>query len=226
MKLTTIFTTLIVAFACSVQLQADITIDNYTAGSTLTQFGTGTTGNTTMSASILGGQRAESITVTAQGGNEFFGTLGFSGNMDVAQGSLDQIFGGVTYSNFSNLDMTEGGLNDSFELGFLSSDFNGPIDGVVSLTVDDGITSSTLFVTVPPSSSLPQNELVNFSSFGGVDFSSVDSISLNFNFENHAGRDFELGLFSATTSSVPEPTTGMLLCGLGSMLLLRRQRRA
>ena len=223
MKFTSIFTVLFAMVMAPLCVNADITIDTYTAGTTLTQFGAGTASQTTFDASILGGQRDETIVVTPQGTNdEFFGTLGFSGEMDVAQGSQDQIFGSVVYDNFAPTDMTEGGLNDSFELGFLSSDINAELSNVVSLTVGSGANFATQFVTVPSNDVLPQNVLVDFSSFAGVDMTAIDSVALNFNFAGNPGRDFELGLFSAT-KAIPEPASGIIVA-VGLLAMARRRR--
>ena len=56
---------------------AEIVVDNYTAGSTIAQFGPGTFNQTTVSGSILGGSRDDSLTVRNLGGNEFFGNSGW-----------------------------------------------------------------------------------------------------------------------------------------------------
>ena len=216
----------VVAVAIPIGLSADIMIDNYTAGTPLGQFGAGTANQTTVDVSILGGERDETITVTAQGGSEFFGVMGFGGAMDVGQGSLDQIFGGVTYDDFGPLDFTEGGTNNSFELGLISSDINAELTDVISLTVASGLNSATHFISVPANSILPVTVYVDFSNFAGVNMTMVDSLSLNFDFAGHAGRDVEVGLFSATANPVPEPGMG-LLAGIGFLAFigLRRRRR-
>ncbi|MGI9519450.1 MAG: hypothetical protein ACR2NP_20530 [Pirellulaceae bacterium] len=204
--------------------RADVVIDDYSAGTPLTQLGIGSALNTTIDASILGSNRDETVTVTDQGGGEFFGTIGFSGAMDVAQGSLDQINGSVGYSNFSDIDLTQGGFNDVFELRFLSSDINADLAGVVSVTATSDGSSATQFATVPSNAGLPQSVYLNFTDFVGVDFMNIDSISLNFDFANNPGRDVELGLFSAT-NSIPEPI-GTLIIGvcLAGWLQTRRRR--
>ena len=145
--------------------------------------------------------------------------------MDVAQGSQDQINGGVVYNSFGTIDFTDGGVNDAFELGFLSSDINAPLTNVVSLEVSSGGTSFSQFVTVPANSTLPQNVFVDFATFAaaGVDLTAVDSIALNFDFAGNPGRDFEIGLFSATSSAVPEPTGALL--AIGMLALVYRRKR-
>lgn len=224
MKFTAITAIVFSLFLLPQTAHADIVIDDYTAGMTLTQMNVGTAMNTTMDASILGNNRDETVTVTDQGGGEFFGTIGFSGALDVAQGSLDQINGSVGYSNFSDIDLTEGGLNDVFELRFLSSDINADLAGVVSVTATSGGSSATQFATVPANAGLPQSVYLNFGDFAGVNFNEIDSVSLNFDFANNPGRDIELGLFSATTL-IPEPA-GALFIGvcLAGWVQTRRRR--
>ena len=215
---------LFASISISPNVNAAITIDDYTAGNTLSQFGVGTKNSMTVDVSILGNQRMETLTVTAQAGNEFFGAMGFTGEMDVAQGSSDQIIGGVSYSNFGTLDLTEGGINDVFELGFISSDIDAALTDVVSITVTSGASMATRQITVPANSSLPQDLLVSFSHFAGVDMTAVDSVSLDFDFTGNPGRDFELGLFSARSSAVPEPAA-LLIMGLGLFAFIGLQRR-
>lgn len=225
MKFTTIFATLIaLVLIVPAVANAEIIIDNYTAGTTLRQEGAGTTTQDTVDGSILGGQRRDSLTVTPQGNNdEFFGTVGFNGALDVAQGSQDRIFGSATYNSFGTIDFTEMGANDSFLLRFVSSDINAPLANVVSVTATSGINSSTQSVTVPANAGLPADILLSFSSFAGVDFTAIDSVSVNYDFAQNPGRDLEVGLFSAT-ASVPEPATG-LLAGLVTLGLIGRRRR-
>lgn len=223
MKFTSIFAVLFAVLIVPAATQAEIVIDSYTAGTTLTQFGLGTASQTTIDGSILGGERDESITVTDQGGSEFFGILGFTGDLDVAQGSLDQVIGSVLYDNFGTLDLTQGGMNDSFELGFLSSDIDASITDVISVTVTSGTSTATRFVSVPPSSVLPKDVFVKFASFTGVDLTAVDAVELGFDFSSQPGRDFELGSFSVT-HSIPEPATGFLAL-VGMLALIGRRRR-
>ena len=80
---------------------ADITIDRYTTGSTLAQIGAGTSNQTTVHTSILGGERDTTLTVADLGGSEFFGVVGFGGQLQLAQGNNDQIQGSLLYNNFS-----------------------------------------------------------------------------------------------------------------------------
>ncbi len=228
MKFTSICAILFAALTLAIDVSASIVIDNYTAGDSITLTAPGTESQVTTDASILGNARVDTLTLTNTA-SPFFGTIGFNGVLDVAQGAADQVNGSVTYSNFGTtgiIDITEGGINDAFELGFLTSDINSPLSNVVSVTATsaNGATD-TQFVTVPASSGLPADVLLSFDAFdSAVDFTTLDSVSLNFDFASAPGRDLGVGLFSAV-NSVPEPTTG-LICGIAAVgMVVRRRRR-
>ena len=57
---------------------ANITIDEYTAGSTIARFTAGTSNQFSLSGDILGGQRNDSLTLRDLGGDQFFGIMGFN----------------------------------------------------------------------------------------------------------------------------------------------------
>lgn len=222
MKFTPILTGLLaLALMMPGVASADITIDNYSAGSILAQFGAGTNSKQTNDGSILGGQRDETVTVVNPNG--FFGTIGFGSQMSIAQGTSDQINGSLTYNNFGTIDLTSGG-NSRFSLNVLSSDLNQAIPGVLSITAATAGSTATQALTVPASSGLPQTIHANFSDFAGIDFSQVTSLSLNFDFQDAPGRDISVGSFSAT-SAVPEPGSLTLLAGLAMIGIARRRRR-
>jgi len=200
---------------------ADILIDDFNDGAALVQVGVGTSNFTTFGG-MLGGERDESVTVTDQGGDEFLGALGFSGFLQITQGADDEINGGLTYDNFSSFDLTDNGVLNSFELNFTGSDINSDLSGVISITAVSGANSSTQFITVPANSNLPQPGFLIFSDFAGVDFTQLDSISLNFDFASNAGRDLKIGSFSAVF--IPEPSS-LVLIGICMIGCLNRRRR-
>jgi hypothetical protein len=200
--------------------EADLVIDNFAAGSTLLQFGAGTTTGTTTGGVILGGERAESLTVRAGG---FFGIAGFGpGGVSVAQSVNDQIAGSFEYSNFSPIDFTANGFN-KFRIRFQATSSSAPVTNALSVTVTSGASTSTAFFDLPGNSGLPAPTYVYFNQFSGVDFTNIDSVKLAFDFAGQPGHTFAISRFTLT--AIPEPATGMLAviggCGIG---LLRRRR--
>lgn len=213
----------------SSSIHAAIIIDDYSAGDPMAQFGAGTTPDSTNDpGSILGDTRDASITVRDLGGVEDHGTLTFTDDVSIGQGSEDQIKGALTYDGFSNYDMSQGGANTRFLLTVVSSDSAVPLTEVVSLTVVSGGNVDKEFITIPSAAELaggPKSVYLDFDAFETVDFESLDSIILAFDFENHPGRDVKLAIFGAT-SSVPEPSGGVLLSVMGLLALLRHRRRS
>ncbi|MFK7765670.1 MAG: PEP-CTERM sorting domain-containing protein [Mariniblastus sp.] len=222
MKLQPVFLAIVVLLCASFSnSHADILIDSFTDGNPLTKFGVGSASGSTTASSILGGQRDESLTVRNLGGDEFFGAFGFGGEWSVGQGSNDQMFGELVYDDFTSFDLTDGGMNSRFSIGFQTSDTTDPIPDVLSVTAISGATSATQFLTIPSNTAAPAELLVDFSQFGGVNFTQLDSIRLDVDFgPSQAGRDFEISRFSA----VPEPATAGVV-GLGGLFVLLRRRR-
>ncbi len=211
-------TFLLFAFTASI-LSAQTIIDDFSDGVPLIQLGMGTNLQTTLGGGILGGERDESLTVGIGG---TIGTLAANnGNLIVQQGAADQISGSIVYDNFSGVDLTSSGFSSLFALDFVSSDASTPLTDVLSISVTSGGTTANNFVTVPDSSSLGV-ATVDFASFTGIDFTSVDAISLNFDFATAPGRDFFINSFS--TTAVPEPSSAVL-CGLAVGGFLTRRRR-
>jgi len=209
-------TFLIFGFATSI-LSAQIIIDDFNSGAPLVQQGPGTNTQIIFGPGILGDQRDE--TVTAQ----FIGTLAANnGALIVQQGPTDQISGSIVYDDFPVVDLTSGGQSSSFALDFVSSDAPTPLSNVLSIIVTSGGNSATSFVTVPSTNNLGV-ATVDFASFSGVDFTSVDSISLVFDFATEPGRDFSIDTFE-TVATVPEPTGFGLCCLVAIGNLLRRRR--
>jgi hypothetical protein len=162
---------------------ASILIDNFSAGQTLSQFGMGTNSQITFSNSVFGGERVDTVNVRDLGGDEFFGVLGFGGDFSIGQGANDRIHGSLLYNNSKNFDMTEGGLNDHFVFTFSSNDLDSELAKVLQLAVTSNGTRQIVDITIPQSSSLPSAVQLGFSDFNMIDFTQVDSISLNFDFE-------------------------------------------
>ncbi|MFK7765671.1 MAG: PEP-CTERM sorting domain-containing protein [Mariniblastus sp.] len=200
-------------------VHADIVIDTFDDGNTIVRTTVGTTTQGTTASSILGGQRDDSLTLVALGGDEFIGSMGFGGELTLSQGSLDQINGSLVYDNFANFDMTDGGINTAFAFDFVSSDAPATISDVLSVTAVSGGTSVTNFVSIPASGNLGV-ATVDFADFTGVDFTSLDEVSIDYNFATAPGRDFEIATFSA----IPEPTS-LAIIGLGGLGVLLRRRR-
>jgi hypothetical protein len=218
-----LFALLLVSIS-STAVDADIFIDNYDAGTTLTQTFAGNNTKTTVDGGILGGSRDESITVRDLGGSEFFGALGFNGDFTISQGDDDQSFGSLTYNDFAAFDITDGGSNDRFNIGFVNNEVDSVLTDVFSITAVSGANSFTETFSVPASSSLPSTVAIDFSSFTGVDFTQLDSVQLAFDFATVPGSGVSLSSFSAS-SAVPEPTSILVLGVMSTGLMLRRRRR-
>ena len=199
----------------------DITIDEYTAGSTIARFTAGTSNQITLSGSILGGQRNDSLTLRDLSGDEFFGILGFNGNAQIGQGTADRVYGSMLYNNFADIDLTAGSTNYAFSLEVDGVDSALPLSNVFSITVNDGVNSSTVGFDLPGSVDVPAEVLIRFDQFAGVDFSSIDSISLAFDFLGAPGQDVSIAGFHA----VPEPSQATLLL-IGVVAWMGRRRRA
>ncbi len=205
-------------------LRGDFVIDRFTAGSPLVQVGIGTLNRTTVDGGILGGERDESLTVRDQGGSELLGVLGYGpGRLVVGQSISDEIFGSLTYNNFSSIDFTAGG-NQWLRLVFSSSDLaNTEMTDVVTVTVISGASSASVVTSVPANSGLPYATLIDFNDFAGVDFTQVDSVELAFDMAGFAGNDFGIHYFGVT--AIPEPSLAWLgLMSAGAWMLRRRGR--
>jgi len=199
--------------------KADILIDDFSAGSNLFQLNAGSTGQTTIDSSILGGSRVDSLTVSNTAG-AFFGAMGFGNSLQLAQGANDQISGSLLYDNFGSIDITQGGTNFAFQLQLIASDSVAAMANIFSITLTSGVVSSTTSFGVPGNGSVPANILVNFSDFGFFDLTNVDSIQLNFNFATAPGNDLAIGSFSA----VPEPVSATSCLLVLTLIGLRRRR--
>ena len=205
-------------FVFSSAANAQIVIDEFDVGNDLEVFGLGMDMDQTVDSSILGGTRDESLTVVQPAvGNAVLGTFGFDGDFTIAQGSSDQIQGSLTYS-LAGADLTGGGSLDAFFLDITSSD-GITISDVLQISVGDSNGVNAIqSVTLP---AVAQPVLVGFSGFGALDFTSVDSLALEFDFANAPGGDFSIGSFQAV--AIPEPGS-LCLLSMTSLVLLRRRR--
>ena len=207
----------------SVSAQASIVqIDTFTAGNNLSQFGAGTNTQTTTDSSILGGARDESVTVRNLGGDEVFGLYSYGNGWNVAQGVDDQIFGGLTYDNFTDFDLTSNGSATTFAIDVTSFDSTTPVQDVIDIVVESNGITQSVGVDFPGNTTLPSTVLVSFSDFTNIDFTQVDSIGLEIDFQDDPGRDFEISNFR----TVPEPSSAVLGLGLLGGFFLRRRRKA
>lgn len=190
---------------------ADIVIDDFSAGSTIAQFGSGSSFQTTIHSSILGDARDTTLNVPDLGGDEFFGVIGFGSGLQLAQGASDQINGRFLYNNFGTIDLTDGGSH-SFALQVVASDSTVVMPNALAIRITSGATSSIFSFDIPGNGSIPSQLQVGFGNFAGVDLSNVDSIELMFNLSGSPGTDLVLGSFT----TIPEPISG--IAGLAFML--------
>ena len=89
--------------------------------------------------------------------------------------------------------------------------------------MDSGAFSDTVAFDVPANSGLPGYVIVNFSDFSGVDFTSVDSIELGFDFASAAGAEVTIDNFFAA-NGVPEPSAIVIVIGVALFTSVRRRR--
>ncbi len=123
--------------------------------------------------------------------------------------------GNFTAGTDLNLDLT--GL-DSFKINILSNDQ--PATLQIRLRTNSGaLISSALHAITPGMVLTPQMVSINFSEFGGADFSDVDSIGIYL--DSTASGDTVIDSFEA----VPEPAS-MIALGLGVAALISRKRKA
>ena len=220
-KITFTFLTFFLVLGFSSGVEAQLVIDDFNSGTTTSQRGVGAASSA--AAGLLGGERIQSLEVPSLSGDEFFGALGFTGgNLFLVQGSEDEVVGGLLYDSLNGIDLTGGGAYGGFRLDFTSVDSQISISDVLDLSVTSGDTTVSHNVTIPGQDSLGQ-VLVLFEDFEGVDFSSVDSVALDFDFTDNPGRDFQLGSFIAV--AVPEPSSLSVLSLAVSAMFLRRRRR-
>ncbi len=209
----------LLVFQTSRPANAEFIIDNFSAGAVISQFSAGSTTQTTVDASILGGSRETTLNLPALGGAEFFGLVGFGPGLQMAQGVSDQINGSFLYDDFGSIDLTEGGSNFGFELELLASDSVAPITNAFSIRITSGGASSIVTFDLPGNSDVPSNVRVNFAEFGGIDLANIDSIELLFDTASAPGTDLFIGGFSV----IPEPASGFMVLVLTGLVYRRRR---
>jgi hypothetical protein len=208
--------------ASSPLIRADIVIDDFNPALALTV--------------TLPGNGSSNTGTAVGGGRDYFGTksgllnasMEASGGLgtlstdalttstgtmqyDGTAGSVVNVFG------LGGLDLTQGGVNDQFQLA-IGVDRPG---FQATLAVWTGGNLFTTNFIVPQGS--PTNFFIPFASFGGANFGNVGAIELRLNtgFTPVAEADFSITAFNA----IPEPASScLLILGLGLTSLCRRRK--
>lgn len=224
MKIRSLFSCLaMMALFYTGQANADLIIDDFSAGNDLVVTNAGSVSQTTVSALILGNSRFDVLNVAAAdtGATGSSADYAFDGIFRVSQDVDVGLTGTLTYDGLNDTDLSQGGANNQLTFDF-RSDISVALTDNFTATVTSGANSFTVPVVIPASSGVTN---VAFSDFTGVDFSQVDEIQLAMDFTNDigAGRDIEMNFVSATTA-VPEPTSLAILGIASSFMVIRRRR--
>lgn len=166
----------------------------------------------------FGDERTFSVSIAQPGGGTAaMSILGFGGVLSLDSGAgagVGDADFGVLYEDFSNVDVTEGGVNDAFSISVLFMD--GSFD--FSLTLNDGVNSGSSTIAANSSGLYLIN--LNDAGFSGVDLTSIDSI----NFEaTNTQRASDVAIDRIAFTVIPEPGS-LALLGLGGLLIARRRR--
>jgi hypothetical protein len=182
--------------------------------------GSGTSGTGT----VVGGNRDYFGTKSAARGGMMAATQGFgvlSSDATTTVVGIMQYDGtaGETVNPFGlgGIDLTQGGLNNQFQLT-VGVDLSG-FQATLAVWAGGNLFTSSFIVPQGP----PTNDVfVSFASFGAANFANVGAIELRLNTGATpvAEADFVITNFSA----VPEPSSVLLVLGLGVAGLYRRRR--
>ena len=177
-------------------------------------------------ASILGGSRNATVQVqTPVDWKSAMGTIG-NGAFSVFTGGSSGSVVTIDYPGLTDVDLTDGGTNQSIALDF---NFVEPGDLNLQIVITDGANTATFDSSTTaniPGSGTPFTYLATFADFDmAAPLSSADSISVVLNGPAVANMDFELSSISAVTA-VPEPSTMAMLLTLvlASLSLIVRRR--
>lgn len=193
---------------------ATVSIDTFQTAQTLVTFSGSPSATSTIAApEAIGGSRKVTLTSDGftQGGVVNTGSglqAGLSAGFDVTTSSL--VF---DWLSLGGADLTDGGSNDVIEIAITTID--SPSISY-SLTFD-GVTVSKFGVL--------GSLYFDFTDFAGVDFGSIDDISLEIS--GPGSIDTAFSLVAADTSAIPLPAAGFLLIGgLGALGVARRRKQA
>ena len=230
MKFIRISTVLFAAclFLSGYAVHADIVIDNFNEGAASIVVNDSSTQATDTDSGLsttntVGGERhsvlnwqagTSDTTLNINQSGELIEKCGF-GSQPANDGWFELIYGN---SSDLNVDLTQGGTNNTFGILFLFSDIAGTTTVSVTTT---GLGTSTLSKSNPMGGEMSTWVWFDYSAFSaGADFANVDKISVRS--DGVAGADTIFDMFE--TSVVPEPAS-FALFGLSGLVVWRLRRK-